>query len=160
MNKLFINPLFKDAKNNVIFYDKYKDTAYRIPKQSVSMFKAFQNRGLYCVIIFLLMYDNNYPVIISSIAGIGLYLLATTYFYKGLLPKYNILSKFNLETALENQVTNTVLEIFVAILYAVSVAIIIYLSFTDFDKVFAIVGGLYSIFAIFKIAQTISLLKK
>lgn len=160
IEKLFMNNMFKDSRGNVIYYDKFTDTAYKVPKNAVSMVKAFQSRGLYSVIVFLLMYENNYDIIVTIISAVALYGVTTAYLMFAILPKYNVVSKFNTKEAQKNNVQSKPVQLLISTLYLVSIILIGYLSVTEKDMTFIVAGVLYSIYAVFKIAQNVYNLKK
>lgn len=160
IEKLLMNNMFKDSRDNVIYYDKFSDTAYKVPKNAVSMVKAFQSRGLYSVIVFLLMYENNYDIVVTIVSALALYGATTAYLMFAILPKYNVVNKFNTKEAQKNNIQNKPVQMLITTLYVISIVLIGYLALAEKNTTFIIAGTLYSLYAIFKIIQNVYNIKK
>lgn len=155
IKKYFLPTTFKDSRNNMIYYDLFNETAYRIPKEVESMFKAFLGRGLYSLAIFLFMNVNEYDPLITIIITLAFFIGSNVYFYTRMLPKYNPVNNFKLDEAhakLKSEGKN--IRMLMVVLYTISIGLIIYLAYTNQDSLFTMITIIYVLYALYKIIQS------
>lgn len=155
IKKYFLQTTFKDNRNNMVYFDNLSDTAYKIPKDVESMFKLFLGRGLYAIIIFLFLNSSGYDALVSIIIPLALYLGMSYYFYQKLLPKYDIVKKFDISEAREKDKSRgRNMRYLMILLYIISIVVIVYLAFERQETTFTIATVLYVTYAIFKLLQS------
>lgn len=161
LKKYFYINQFKDSKNRMIYYDHFKKSAFRIPKEAEAKFKTFQGRGLYSVAIFFLLYNYNIGIIQNILITIGFYIITTAYFYLQMVPTYKTEHNFDLEERQHTiQDRGRAPRILLIALYVTSIALIVYLAITGQDRIIMLVAFAYSLFAGFKIIQNYLILKR
>ena len=160
IKKLFLPNLFKDSRDNMIYYNQFSDVCYRIPKSVESLVKLFLSRSLYSAILFLFLYDQGVNPLINILATIGLFGASTLYFNYGLLPKYHIAKNFNIDQAIANLAQEgRTLRKALTFAYLIAIVLIIYLAFTEQNTIFVIAGAIFGIYALYKVIQNILLLR-
>lgn len=161
IKKYFLSTTFKDSRDRMVYYDHFTKKAYRVPKDVEAMFKTFQGRGLYSLAIFFLLYSNELSMLKATLISLLFFAGANAYFYLKMLPTYNEAHNFDLVAEQESlKKESSVTRYIITVLYITSIGLIIYLGVTEKDPIMIIVGALYSIYATFKIIQSLIIIKK
>lgn len=161
IKKYFLSTTFKDSRDRMVYYDHFTKKAYRVPKNVEAMFKTFQGRGLYSVAIFFLLYSNDMPLFKTTVLSLLFFVGANAYFYLKMLPTYNEVHNFDLVAEQESlKEEGTITRYIVIVLYIISIGLIIYLGVTEKDPVMIVVGSLYSVYATFKVIQSLLIIKR
>lgn len=161
LNKLFLPNTFRDARNNMVYYDRFNDHLYKIPKEVESLVKLFLGRALYSAILFLFLHDSGFDPLINIVAALGLFGLSSLYFNMALLPKYHPANNFDLKQAwLEISKKGKQLRLVMTVLYVAAIGIVIYMVLTEESSTFLVAGILFAIYSVYKIIQNVLLLKQ
>ena len=161
IKKYFLTTTFKDSRDRLVYYDHFTKQAYRIPKEVESMFKTFQGKGLYTVAIFFLLYSNDGSIFKAIALSLLFFIGANAYFYLKMIPGYKTVHNFDLESEQKTiKVRGSAARFLLIGLYVISIGLIIYLAITEKDQVIIAIAILYSLFATFKIIQSLLLMNK
>lgn len=132
--------IYKDKKNRTIYYNKFTKSAYVLKPQHYASFRRFSTRFLLPILSFILIsgiaFDQPilnmpYPIPISIVVSILIYLVIAFKFYRSFLPSLTSLPAFvpikkdtmidSLRKAdLSKSIVKTVLLILISVLFAVN----------------------------------------
>ena len=83
----FLPNVTKDSRNNVMYYDRYLKTTYRIPSKQEAKFALLKNRSLYILLFVLFLYNLEMKTSVVLFVGAGLFALSSAALYYYLIPK-------------------------------------------------------------------------